>query len=472
MDPKCSTRIEAQPRPGEGYSILTCLNFSLAAALQAAIAVEGYDDMDKDENEENISVGKKRKREGLESSGDENESGGLKGEDSSDQQLRDAAQATPSSSANPPAPNQSRKQCKKERKCLIRQATQNKGFLQNTDGPRPEALSKHLSTIQKTTATINTKSLPANASGYEATFNEVMGSTVLNYDKLIADGYKLVEWDRTKPLVMAAADTERVFAVGVAKPTGDPTYEVACEAAAALLLECGVTGGFTQEEIDENLRGPGFMALNFGIGAGHGPPAPYNLCSKHPDVVNRLRSSAALERLAQHHSAALKFYFPELYSYYHEHTMPVRDRHKDLIPNWVRSIFCAAAVNLGPEVATYLHCDGRNLAFGAKAHHPVSSKVYYPHPSATITHGNTPIQPGETRVSFTQYTPGALFRYVDAGFSTLKKLKKRSKKRYAELMAKNLTCWEMGMGLWPMLDELSVRASGSTSSKRKQAQDP
>ncbi|TEB18802.1 hypothetical protein FA13DRAFT_1698571 [Coprinellus micaceus] len=407
---------------------------------------------------------------------------------------RDAAQATPSSSANPPAPNQSRKQRKKERKRLIRQAAQNKGFIQNTDGPRPEALSKHLSAILKTTATIDTKSLPANASGYEARFNEAMGSTVLNYDKLIADGYKLVEWDGTKPLVMAAADTERVFAVGVAKPTGDPTYKVACEAAAALLLECGVTGGFTQEEIDENLRGPGFMALNFGIGAGHGPPAPYNLCSKHPDVVNRLRSSAALERLAQHHSAALKFYFPELYSYYHEHTMPVRDRHKDLIPNWVRSIFCAAAVNLGPEVATYLHRDGRNLAFGQCAIQPFGKYDYkkgghlvlkepkliiqFPLgciiliPSATITHGNTPIQPGETRVSFTQYTPGALFRYVDAGFSTLKKLKKRSKKRYAELMAKNLTRWEMGMGLWPTLDELSARASGSTSSKRKQAQDP
>jgi hypothetical protein len=171
--------------------------------------------MDEDENEENISVGKKRKREGLESSEDENESGGLKGEDStlsaclrirrpcldfapgSDQQLRDAAQATPSSSANPPAPNQSRKQRKKERKRLIRQAAQNKGFIQNTDGPRPEALSKHLSAILKTTATIDTKSLPANASGYEARFNEAMGSTVLNYDKLIADGYKLVEWDGT-----------------------------------------------------------------------------------------------------------------------------------------------------------------------------------------------------------------------------------------------------------------------------------
>jgi hypothetical protein len=193
-------------------------------------------------------------------------------------------------------------------------------------------------------------------------------------------------------------------------------------------------------------------------------------------------------------AAALKFYFPELYDYYHEHTMPVRDRHKGLVPNWVRSIFCAAAVNLGPEVATYLHRDGRNLAFGQCAIQPFGKYdhkkgghlvlkepkliIQFPPgciiliPSATITHGNTPIQPGETRVSFTQYTAGALFRYVDSGFSTLKKLRKKSKKRHAELVAKNLTRWEMGLGLWPTLGDLSARAAGSAPSKRKEAREP
>lgn len=231
--------------------------------------------------------------------------------------------APPSSIRGAPPPKKSRKQHRKDRKKLIRAAEAQKAFVKNTDAPRSEALKAHLGSTQTATASLNAGTLPANSSGYEANFKDAMGSKVLNYDELIAEGYELIEWDgmqvalctlsslkknsnpaysHRKPLILSAADTETVFAVGVAKPAGDPTYEDACEAAAALLLECGATGGFTQAEIDENLRGPGFMALSFGIGAGHGPPEPYNLCTKHPEIVDRLRSSAALERLAQHHS--------------------------------------------------------------------------------------------------------------------------------------------------------------------------
>lgn len=41
-------------------------------------------------------------------------------------------------------------------------------------------------------------------------------------------------------------------------------------------------------------------------------------------------------------------------------------------------------------------------------------------PSASIFHGNTPIQPGETRYSFTQYCAGGLLRWVDYGFQSVK----------------------------------------------------
>jgi hypothetical protein len=41
-------------------------------------------------------------------------------------------------------------------------------------------------------------------------------------------------------------------------------------------------------------------------------------------------------------------------------------------------------------------------------------------PSSTVPHGNTPTQPGEKRVSFTQYCSGGLFRYVQYGFRTMK----------------------------------------------------
>lgn len=39
-------------------------------------------------------------------------------------------------------------------------------------------------------------------------------------------------------------------------------------------------------------------------------------------------------------------------------------------------------------------------------------------PSSVVTHSNTPIQPGETRYSFTQFTAGGTIRWVDYGFQT------------------------------------------------------
>ena len=43
-------------------------------------------------------------------------------------------------------------------------------------------------------------------------------------------------------------------------------------------------------------------------------------------------------------------------------------------------------------------------------------------PSATVAHGNTPIQEGETRQSVTQYAAGGLFRWVRFGFRNEKAL--------------------------------------------------
>ncbi|KAJ6626308.1 hypothetical protein B0H10DRAFT_2303954 [Mycena sp. CBHHK59/15] len=38
-------------------------------------------------------------------------------------------------------------------------------------------------------------------------------------------------------------------------------------------------------------------------------------------------------------------------------------------------------------------------------------------PSGCVDHGNTPLQPGETRTSMTQYAAGGLFRWVAYDFS-------------------------------------------------------
>ncbi|TEB27660.1 hypothetical protein FA13DRAFT_1596076, partial [Coprinellus micaceus] len=135
-----------------------------------------------------------------------------------------------------------------------------------------------------------------------------------------------------------------------------------------------------------------------------------------------------------------------------------------LFPNWERSIFCAAACNAGKQVGTCFHRDCRNLAFGFCVVHAVGKYncrrgghivlkepkliIQFPSgshvllPSATITHGNIPVQDSETRASFTQYTAGAMFRYVDNDFGTEKQLKRKSKAKYRQMVEEKATRWE------------------------------
>lgn len=82
-------------------------------------------------------------------------------------------------------------------------------------------------------------------------------------------------------------------------------------------------------------------------------------------------------------------------------------------------------------------------------------------PSATVTHANTPIRDGETRQSFTQYTPGGLFRYYDNGFRTESELFEEDEEEYWRVMGQKDTRWEMGLGLWSTLDELGCADSAS-----------
>ena len=159
--------------------------------------------------------------------------------------------------------------------------------------------------------------------------------------------------------------------------------------------------------------------------------------------------------------------------------MSFREANPHLKVNWDRSVFCSAACNLGPRVATFFHRDVMNLPFGFCAIHSLGNYdpttgghivlkelkliIQFPPsaliliPSATITHGNIPVREGETRTSFTQYTAGAVFRFVDNGFRSEKRFKQRDRKGYAKMLEEKPRRWEMGLGLWGTLADLLTR---------------
>ncbi|KAL7280228.1 hypothetical protein ACG7TL_006647 [Trametes sanguinea] len=134
--------------------------------------------------------------------------------------------------------------------------------------------------------------------------------------------------------------------------------------------------------------------------------------------------------------------------------------------------FSCSTFNLGPQTRTVPHRDHLNLPYGWCAitafgnfdpkqgghiilwdlrmviEFPPGSTILIP--SAILMHSNTAIAPEERRYSFTQYTPGGVFRWVASGFQTVKE---------AGLSARSLNAagrkrWEEGVGLLSLWSEL------------------
>ncbi|KAJ7886596.1 hypothetical protein B0H14DRAFT_3082162 [Mycena olivaceomarginata] len=145
-------------------------------------------------------------------------------------------------------------------------------------------------------------------------------------------------------------------------------------------------------------------------------------------------------------------------------------------PSDSRLVFSAAAFNFGPDVWTFKHRNVLNIPFGMCAvqamgkfdatkggylilwelkrviEFPAGGTILLP--SATITHSSIPVQPGEERASFTQYTAGGLIRYADNGFRTEKELEAQDAPEYARLMTLKSSRWEMGLAMLSTVDEL------------------
>lgn len=143
--------------------------------------------------------------------------------------------------------------------------------------------------------------------------------------------------------------------------------------------------------------------------------------------------------------AVLASWAPNLYEYYDNTQEKLLASDPRLMRPFQRSVFSAVTYNLGPSTVCFPHTDFANLPFGwcalvalgkfdhTKGGHlvlwdcrlviefPPGSTILFP--SALIAHSNTKIGPSETRYSFTSYTAGGLFRWVDHGFQTMASFK-------------------------------------------------
>ncbi|KJA25612.1 hypothetical protein HYPSUDRAFT_134699, partial [Hypholoma sublateritium FD-334 SS-4] len=168
---------------------------------------------------------------------------------------------------------------------------------------------------------------------------------------------------------------------------------------------------------------------------------------------------------------------PNVYRHYKGHMDSLFEKMPHLRRIFGRKcVFACVAFNFGPRVCTASHRDQLNLPYGwcgifaigsfdsklgghlvlddlkKIIEFPAGSLILIP--SATLTHRNTPVQAYETRLSFTLFSAGGLFRFVDNGFQTEKDLRKKNPNQYTKMMAEKKVRWRVGCSLWSKLDDL------------------
>ncbi|KAJ7790143.1 hypothetical protein B0H14DRAFT_2396692, partial [Mycena olivaceomarginata] len=224
----------------------------------------------------------------------------------------------------------------------------------------------------------------------------------------------------------------RVFAVLVGQPCKHK-YQASVRATYNRITAEGIAAGFPAH-MRKHRRGL-FAVINVSLTYGKGCATPSWLNNKEycciSPLAERLLANPHINRMANFASGVFASWAPRLYQHYHDNDEKLHIKLPHLRRPFVGSIFSCAAFNFGPNIWTFKHRDVVNLAFGwcaiqalgdfdpTKGGHLVlwdlMLVIEFPPgaliliPSATLSHSNVPVQPGDTHVSFTQFTSGGLF---------------------------------------------------------------
>ncbi|KAJ3829284.1 hypothetical protein F5880DRAFT_1470908, partial [Lentinula raphanica] len=240
---------------------------------------------------------------------------------------------------------------------------------------------------------------------------------------------------------------------------------------------------FTQKQ--KHHRRGDFPQISAGVAHGGGRTKPANIVlnERNAEVVAQLVGSEPFRRLSGFATGVFKAWAPRLYDYCREHFEQLLESDSSLTRVFPNSVLPVAAFNFGPRTVCQPHIDSGNLPFNLcwiwslgkfdwrKGGHLVLWDLHlvieFPPgslagiPSGVCRHSNTRIGRKETRFSFTQYAPGANFRWVDHGFQTEEDyLAGRDKAEASAEEIRKQHRWVNGLGLFSTLEQLDLATNG------------
>ncbi|KAI0037901.1 hypothetical protein FA95DRAFT_1506343 [Auriscalpium vulgare] len=242
------------------------------------------------------------------------------------------------------------------------------------------------------------------------------------------------------------------------RPDNDDTWPGVAVSADKEVAEVLKTVKFTRKQ--RRSRRGRYPSLSMGFSYGGGQTRPTNMRPQNPSqekACARLRAHGPLRRMAGFASSSFYTSNPVKWTIYNDVVNDIRAQNPSLTPPYDNSVFPAATFNFGPRIATAPHRDYYNVPYGWCAitalgnydpqhgghlilwdlklviEFPPGSTILIP--SALLTHSNTPVRPGETRRSFTQYCAGGLMRWHSHGLQTEGALRRADPARKAAVDA-------------------------------------
>ena len=147
-----------------------------------------------------------------------------------------------------------------------------------------------------------------------------------------------------------------------------------------------------------------------------------------------------------------------------------------LKPPFPKGVYSACTINFPPNTACRYHVDHANRAGGwcsvyaGGTYNPDEGghlvlpqlKIFirFPPgstillPSATLLHGNTFVPSSQSRWSFVQYCAGGLFRFVEYGLTTMRRMKREDPVKAIAFEQAAAERWHIELGLLSRIDSL------------------
>ncbi|KAJ7458439.1 hypothetical protein FB451DRAFT_1372186 [Mycena latifolia] len=284
-------------------------------------------------------------------------------------------------------------------------------------------------------------------------------------DELLKEmGYTYIAWDGQHPLLILDREG-RIICVFMGAPEDPEWPTVIAEAIKAMkeaLAEGLHIGAFATG--DKRHRRGSYDTLSGGYshGGGQKRPGMLGMPRRQRRLFMKLIKNKYIRCICGLQSSGFRTFGPKMFKQYVNDLEVLIEQIPALQHNFTNSIFPAVTFNLGPESVTFEHLDYHNNPFGC-FQSGASSLI----PSAIIDHGNTPLGPGETRCSITQYAAGGLFRYVRYGCKTAKELLAQSGGRQmkASLDGAPGERARWGLGLFSKLEDLAADHAASFGTK-------